>query len=305
MPGQNDERDQDGEREAGDASAGVPSPDERVSGPRAVPRPSAASQGKPVPKPVRAAPAAKEPPRAAPVPTMASRDAPVPRPVRRDSPAEGTPCAGPDAPPPTEEASAPEPSGTIFETGPTTPPAGGRAATPDTGSWSDRISFSNVKKTTSPGTTQAVKTGPGDMRKLQFTRHTIRGEDRVTIRDDIDVVYRFLSSSGPDLYPDKHQGRLVDISLTGAQIEGPLPGDPPEQDLLSGVVLVRAKMDLPFVEEPLVVDSQVSWVKPAGDDLSLVGLRFAGLTQGQANLIRAFFIGLQSPTRNKFRRGRR
>jgi len=303
MPDQNGARGQDAGPDSG--GAGEPSPDEKASGPRAVPRPSPASQGKPVPRPVREGPSAKAPPRATPVPSKASRDAPVPRPVRQESPSEGTPCAGPDAPPPAEETSAPEPSGTIFETGPATPPGGGRAVAPPIESWSDRISFSKVKKTTSPGTTQAVRTGPGDTRKLQFTRHTIRGEDRVTIRDDIEVVYRFLSSSGPDLYPDKHRGRLVDVSMTGAQIEGPLPGDPSERDLLSGVVLVRAKMDLPFVEEPLVVDSQVSWVKPAGGDISLIGLRFAGLTQGQTNLIRAFFIGLQSPTRNKFRRGRR
>jgi len=305
MPDCNGTRDPDGERDAGDAAAGEPSPEEKGSGPRAVPRPSPASRGQPVPRPVRASDPVKEPPRATPVPSKASRDAPVPRPVRHESPALGTPCVDPDAPRPTEETSAPEAAGTIFETGPKTPPGGGRTVAPDAESWSDRISFSKVKKTTSPGTTQAVKTGPGDTRKLQFTRHTIRGEDRVTIRDDIEVVYRFLSSSGPDLYPDKHRGRLVDISLTGTQIEGPLPADPPERDLLSGVVLVRAKMDLPFVEKPLVVDSQVSWVKPGGGDLSLIGLRFAGLTQEQTNLIRGFFIGLQSPTRNKFRRGRR
>jgi hypothetical protein len=58
------------------------------------------------------------------------------------------------------------------------------------------------------------------------------------------------------------------------------------------------------VEEPLILESQVSWVKPAEGEESLIGLRFAGLTQQQTNLIRAFFIGLQSPSRNKFHRGR-
>lgn len=283
---------------ARDTEAGESAPEDKVSGPKAIPEPSLASRGKPVPRPVRKAPAASGPSRATPIPSKATRDTPVPRPVRPASPAQGTPSATP------AEAMPAQAPGTIFESGPITPAGGYQAAAAETMPHSERSIFPNVKKTTSPGTTQAIKTGPGDGGKLLFTRHTIRGEDRVTIRDDIEVVYRFLGPSGPDLYPDTYQGRVVDISLTGAQIEGPLPDDPPRRDLLSGVVLIRAKISLPFVEEPLIVESQVSWVKPAEGEASLIGLRFAGLTQQQTNLVRAFFIGLQSPSRNKFHRGR-
>jgi hypothetical protein len=280
--------------------------------PKALPQPSAASEGKPVPKPVRPvspadgapratvvpsaatrdAPApkpvsrAKPVGRATPVPSKASRDAPVPRPVRRASPARGTPALGK--------------SGTVFGPGFATP----RAPNADDAPRSERTSFSTVKKKTNPGMTQAMRTGPGSSRKAEFTRHLIRGQDRVTIRDDIGVLYRFLAPSGPDRYPDTFRGKLVDLSLTGAQVEGLLPDDPPRRELISGAVLVRTKMELPFVEKPLVIDSKVSWVKPTEGEESLIGLKFAGLTQHQTNLIRAFFIGLQSPSRQKFRRGR-
>jgi len=290
-------------RDAGADAAGERAPEKKGTGPKAVPQPSLASRGKPVPKPVRPKAPAAGPPRAAPVPTKASRDAPVPRPVPRPvrpaSPARGTPRATPAAAGPARGG-----TGTIFGTRPAAPSSEGPRAPAEGAPRSERSSFSSVKKTTRPGTTQAMRTGPGDARKDRFTRHVVRGQDRVTIREDIDVAYRFLGPSGPELYPDVHRGKLVDLSLTGAQIEGPLPDDPPRRELLSGAVLVRTKAELPFVEEPLVVDSQVSWIKRAEGEASLIGLKFAGLTQKQTNLIRAFFIGLQSPARQKFRRGR-
>ncbi len=299
----------------GDPEAEGPASKVRPEGPKAFPRPSAASQGKPVPKPVRPAspaggtprakpvpsaatrdtPAPKPVGRATPIPSKASRDAPVPRPVRRASPARGVPRVSPVGDTP-----ALRDSGTVFGAGFGTP----QTSSPGDAPRSDRTSFSTVKKTTNPGMTQAMKTGPGSSRKKEFTRHLIRGQDRVNIRDDIGMLYRFLAPSGPDLYPDAFPGRLVDLSLTGAQVEGVLPDDPPRRDLISGAVLVRSKMELPFVEEPLVIDSKVSWVKPTEGKESLIGLRFVGLTRQQTNLIRAFFIGLQSPARQKFRRGR-
>ncbi|MHC5056174.1 MAG: PilZ domain-containing protein [Planctomycetota bacterium] len=287
------------QRDAGADAAGEQASEKKETGPKAVPQPSLASRDKPVPKPVRPKAPSAGPPRASPVPTKASRDAPVPRPVRPASPAQGTPQAEPAAAGPAQEG-----TGTIFGTTPATPSNEGPGAPAEGVPRPERSSFSSVKKTTRPGTTQAMRTGSGDARKARFTRHVVRGQDRVTIREDIDVAYRFLGASGPDLYPDTHRGKLVDLSLTGAQIEGPLPDDPPRRELLSGAVLVRSKAELPFVEEPLVVDSQVSWIKRAQGEASLIGLKFAGLTQKQTNLIRAFFIGLQSPARQKFRRGR-
>jgi len=283
-----------GRRGHDDAGAARPSARKDAESPKAVPRPSQASEGKPVPKPVRPAPGVADAPSAKPVPSKASRDAPVPRPVRRPSPEQA---------PPAPAKPVQETPGTLFAAGAATP-AGRREDVAPAASAPERSIFSSVTKPKPPATTQAIKTGPGKARKLEFTKHTIRGEDRVNIKEDIDVAYRFLGPSGPDQYPDAHRGKLVDISLTGAQIEGILPDDPPKEDLLSGTVLVHSKMELPFVETPLVIDSQVSWVKPADGGASQIGLRFAGLTQQQGNLIRAFFIGLQSPTRNKFRRGR-
>lgn len=258
----------------------------------------------PVPKPVRRVSSDGVAPRATPVPSDASRGAPVPRPVRPPSPPAGKTQ---DPPPPrTVRPRTPVPrkgtavpSGTIFDSKPGAPPA----AHPDAGGHT-RTTFGSVTKTTRPGSTQAIRTGPKADNKTRFTKHMVRGEDRVAIRDDIPVAFRFLSSAGPELYPDTHRGWLIDLSLSGAQVEGPLPEDPPRQALLSGAVLVRLKVELPFVDEPLVIDSRLTWVKPASEASSLIGLEFASVTQQQMNTIRAFFIGLQSPARTKFRRGR-
>ena len=162
-----------------------------------------------------------------------------------------------------------------------------------------------MTRTTRPGITQAVKLGGGEGRpKREFTTHLHRGQDRVTIREFIDVAYRFVLPNRPEFARNVYSGRLLDISLTGAQLEGPVPEGVPRDELTSDKVVLKSEIALPYVEGPLVVDSQLAWVKPGHIAGCSLGLSFFDLTDHQLKLIRGFLIGLQSPTRTKFRRGR-
>ncbi|MHC4202920.1 MAG: PilZ domain-containing protein, partial [Planctomycetota bacterium] len=169
----------------------------------------------------------------------------------------------------------------------------------------DRPSSGVVTRTTRPGITQAAKLGSDKAgTKREFTTHLHRDQDRVNIRDFIDVSYRFLLPNRPELARDVYSGRLVDISLTGAQVEGPVPEGVPSDELTSDEVVVKSEMALPYVEGPLVTDSQLAWVRPGRVAGCSLGLDFIDVTDDQLKLIRGFLIGLQSPTRTKFRRGR-
>jgi hypothetical protein len=162
------------------------------------------------------------------------------------------------------------------------------------------------RSTPRPNLTQAIRVGPDDVPgKPQYTTHALRSQDRVNVHDEIEVRYRFLDPHRPDRLPGEYTGRLADISLDGAQLVGPLAPRLGEKELLAGAALVRAEMSLPFVERPLVVESLVAWVRQATPSGYCMGLKFRNVTADQRKLIRGFLIGLQSPTRMKFRRGRR
>jgi hypothetical protein len=128
------------------------------------------------------------------------------------------------------------------------------------------------------------------------------------------VSYRYVALEGPQRFPGHCQGKLLDISMGGAQVEGPLPPEVDGKELTrlsaSGEVTVSAVFDLPFVERALEVEAKVSWVKPpsgasgTSHPHSYIGLRFLSMTEDRKRIIRAFLIGLQSPSRKRFR-GRR
>lgn len=169
----------------------------------------------------------------------------------------------------------------------------------------DRPPSTTLTRTTRPGLTQAAKLGtPQDTSEAGFTTHLHRDQDRVNIRERVDVAYRFVAQGRPELSQRVFHGKLVDVSLGGAQLEGVLPEGVTSEELLSEEVMLKAEMALPFVEGPLAVDSNVAWIKPAECGGVFFGLDFIDMTEERLKVVRAFLIGLQSPTRTKFRRGR-
>jgi len=284
---------------AGDADArGGSIPDPKA--PKAVPAPSKASKDRPVPKPMRSpTPRPVRPADVPPEPSGAIRGQPVPKPVRAAPPsAVDTPGAEPAAP------AAPPEAGDEGATEKKNPLAGiTKVGIPGTQSWA-RTTGSVSKNTTRPGVTQALKLGPGDTgTKAPLTTHALRNQERVNIKQDIDVIYTISSPHGDA--SQEFEGKLVDISLGGAQLEGPIPPDVTPQQLKAQSFICAAQIELPFVENPLAVTAQITWTKPAGEGIYFLGLKFINMAEQQRRTVRAFLIGLQSPTRMKFRRGPR
>ena len=137
-----------------------------------------------------------------------------------------------------------------------------------------------------------------------FTTHRIRDEDRVNVNIDVPVSYRFVAAGNADRFPARYRGKLLDISMGGAQVEGPIAPEVGRDELRGGAVTVEAAFELPFVESPLEIGARVNWIKPAAHPRAYMGLRFLEPTDVHRRIIRAFLIGLQSPARKKLRRGR-
>jgi hypothetical protein len=158
-----------------------------------------------------------------------------------------------------------------------------------------------------PGSTQALKVGPGDKGtgRAQVTTHAFRSQDRVNIKQDVVAEYDFRVPGSGGGERATFRGRLVDISLGGLQVEGLLPTDVRPDDLIHGPLVVHLRAQIPFSDSFLEVDSRVLWVKPLGEDRYALGLKFQQLTPEQQSAIRAFLIAIQSPTRTGFRRGGR
>jgi hypothetical protein len=253
-----------------------------------IPEPSRASKGRPVPRPVRPRrPVAPQVP-----PAEETRKEDIREDVKRD--AEAVKDKAPD--PPVSPGAA---------TGPVTKPApkaaGGVSAEP----WRLGGISKKVSKTTHPGTTQAMSLGtPGDSKSGGFTKHKLRDEDRVNVTIDVRVSYRFVARDAPDRFPSRFQGKLLDISMGGAQIEGPIAPEVSREELKRGSVTIDAEFELPYVDDPLRIATTVNWIKPSAHPRSYLGLRFVGPTPEHRRIIRAFLIGLQSPSRRKFRKGR-
>ncbi len=233
-----------------------------------------------------------------PEPSEASRGRPVPKPVKPKAPAPSTSSGRTSA-----SSGEPRPDGTPRPAGTTASP--GRSGP---GKTTRRI----VSKTTRPGLTQASSGGGGTGAGGGFVTQRIRDEDRVNVNMDVNVQYRFVAAGDPDQerpgstgrFPTTFRGRLVDISMGGAQVEGPIAPEVGRDELKRGAVTVEAVFELPFVERPLEIAVRVNWIKPSTPPRSCLGFRFQKPTAEQQRIIRAFLIGLQSPTRTKFRRGR-
>jgi hypothetical protein len=246
--------------------------------PPAVPEPSKASQGRPVPKPIGARP-----------------PQPV-EPTRPGSGATGGFITGQVGEPTDKSASSAGTTRDRLGSGPV--PGKGRAA-PKKPPSTHRVS-------PAPGMTQALRVGPGDeMRtKNEATTHALRKQDRINVREDVLVEYDFRVPGTGDGQRAVFNGRLVDISLGGLQIEGEVPSDLNPKDLASGPLIVHVRVSMTSVTATLEADARVTWTKPVAEGVYAMGLRFADEGRDQRNAIRAFLISLQSPTRTKFRRGR-
>jgi hypothetical protein len=205
-----------------------------------------------------------------------------------------------------EEDKAPEPAATAAAaTGPVTKPAPKATGRVSDAPWKLSGLSKTVSKTTHPGTTQAMSLGtPGDSKKGGFTKHKLREEDRINVTVDVRVSYRFVALGAPDRFPTRFQGKLLDISMGGAQIEGPIAPEVSREELKRGSVTIDAVFELPYVDDPLRIATTVNWIKPSAHPRSYLGLRFVEPTPEHKRIIRAFLIGLQSPSRRKFRKGR-
>ena len=233
-----------------------------------------------------------------PEPSEASRGRPVPKPVKPKAPVHSTSSGR-------TSASSVEPR----PDGPSRP--GGSTASPGRRG-PGKATHQIVSKTTRPGLTQASTGGGGTGAGRGFVTKRIHDEDRVNINIDVGVQYRFVAPGDPDQerpgstgrFPTWFRGKLLDISMGGAQVEGPIAPEVGRDDLKRGAVTVEAVFELPFVESPLEVAARVNWIKPSTPPRSCMGFRFHKPTAEQQRIIQAFLIGLQSPTRKKFRRGR-
>jgi hypothetical protein len=234
-------------------------------------------------------------------PSGAIKNQPVPKPVRKPPPsAVNSPTAIPPA------VAGPPAVASEAETPPVSdnPLAGiTKVGIPGTQSW-QRTTRQVSRNTPRPGRTQALRVGPGDSgMKAQVTSHSFRNQDRVNIRQEIDVDYTVTPQHGDDTGAQTLRGRLVDISLGGAQIEGPLPSDVSPQQIKKESFVCDAIIALPFVEHPLNVTSQITWAKPSSEGIYFLGLKFINVVEQHRRTIQAFLIGLQSPTKSKFKRG--
>jgi len=271
-------------------------PGNRTGGPRAVPEPSKASKDRPTPRPIR-----PQPPRANAEPPIrpdstGTRQEPADRPPEGAAGRETAPSQGGRAGDSGAERRF-DAKGLSSLAGKTTgiqPPGDPKATRPTLASI--------TRATPRPGVTQALRVGPGESGTgARFTTHTLRGQERVNVKQEVDVSYRLFVPLRPDTPATVQRGRLVDISLGGAQIEGP---PLPEAEGRGGKFMIRAQFELPFVEKPLVADAHVAWTKPSGEGRVFMGLRFDALSDEQSGLIKGYLIAAQSPTRVKFRRGK-
>lgn len=246
------------------ASGGAP---ERKPEPkkREIPSPSPASKGMPVPRPVR--------PRA-PSPGAASRGVPVPKPVKPKAPSPGAASRGEAHPPPPTR-----PTGVV--------PAG----------------RSPTRTGSVPGITRGFRPSGEGGQKATVGDQTLRREDRVNVRENVHVTYSFFAPTAPGRFGDAYDGRLVDISLSGAQIEGLLPPGLVEGELLSGAVGVRAEILPPGGGEPVRAESHVTWIKPSAGQRRFMGLKFLKGGEKRTRALKSFLIYLQMPSRSRFRSG--
>jgi hypothetical protein len=121
------------------------------------------------------------------------------------------------------------------------------------------------------------------------------------------VRYRLVGRRDIEAYPRVCAGRLVDISISGAQVRGPVDQDVERRELLAGSVLVRLEMRATASSAPFSIDAEVSWLKPvgpAGEDAaslapedcsaySAMGLRFVGVSQDQRKQLQGLLITVQ------------
>ncbi len=141
-------------------------------------------------------------------------------------------------------------------------------------------------------------------RKGGFVKQRIRDEDRVNVKIDVAVSYRFVAKGDAERFPAAYRGKLLDISMSGAQVEGPIAAEVSRSELNRGTVTVEAAFDLPFADRPLETAARVNWIKPSSHPRSYMGFKFLNTTDADRRIIRAFLIGLQSPARKKLRGGR-
>jgi hypothetical protein len=263
------------------------------SAPVARPKVSKATQDHPVPKPVRPTPVPSSPGRGVgavgglpvqPAAPLEPRDAGQPTPLLAEGGQQGDPGA------PGRESTRGALAGI---TKPTIGQAWGR-------------SKSGVSRTTPrSGLTQALKVGPGASgAKPSLTTHALRGQDRIIIREQIPVSYTIQTLGGDDALTGQFAGLLVDISLGGVQVEGSLPDGIDLKALAGKNVVVKLEATLPYVDEPLFAITRATWTTPSEQGRYFIGLRFMEISEKQRRLIQSFLIGLQSPTKTRFKRGR-
>jgi hypothetical protein len=145
-----------------------------------------------------------------------------------------------------------------------------------------------------------MRLGPGRSSSGSgLTTHVLRGDDRVNVREFVEVLYRFHAPSRADFRTEVLRGRLVDLSLSGAQIEGPVPETVPREGLLGGSILVQLRMADPLAGRRLDLEAEATWLRPGEGGQASLGLRFVHMEPEQRQAVRAALVSLQSPDRRR------
>ena len=176
-----------------------------------------------------------------------------------------------------------------------------RTSSPDRRETSRYISHATPR----PGTTQALRVGPGERAsKAEFTTHAIRSDDRVTLRDEFYVLYRYIARRDPHAHLTVYRGKLIDVSMGGAQVEGYMDPEVDRKELLASSVLVRMEIPLPDAKLPLALAAKANWVRhaePAGapeasepQEYVAMGLSFVDVTPEQRRGLQILLMSLQA-----------
>lgn len=149
------------------------------------------------------------------------------------------------------------------------------------------------------GITQAIiidGARPNSKRQV-YHDHFYRAQDRVNIHDHISVKFVLVSDSFPELAGVVHLGRLIDFSLEGVQIVGPLPEGIGLEEIKAAEVFPTFVI-IPDFCDKIELQGHLAWAKPDKDGAAY-GFEFVDPDESITSKLRGFMIHLQSPSRKK------
>lgn len=128
-----------------------------------------------------------------------------------------------------------------------------------------------------------------------------RVHQRVEVRLDVMVVYKFVDREGAADLDRIYQGRMRDISRGGTLFCGTLHPTLTPDSLLTGQYLVGMNLCLPFVERPVKILGEAVRVQPSPQEPAeyLFGVKFLDIADEAEVAINNFLISFQLSGRKR------